>query len=151
MPGNMLRLLRNRAQNYTSGISTQCFFSPQSRAHEACATIADFFGSLPEQTLNDLTGDLVTEQLDRILASVSCGDDSFIRGLVENEEAFSWVRAAALQSLVIMVDAGLKTREEVIGYFGGLSRAACAASRRRSGASWLPVPLISTPAICSTK
>jgi hypothetical protein len=96
------------------------FLLAQSRAHEACATIADFFGSLPEQTLNDLTGDLVTEQLDRILASVSCGDDSFIRGLVENEEAFSWVRAAALQSLVIMVAAGLKTREEVIGYFGGL-------------------------------
>jgi hypothetical protein len=96
------------------------FLLAQFREHAACVTIADFFGSLSEQALNDLTGDLVTEQLDRILASISCGDDSFIRGLVENESAFGWVRAAALQSLVIMVAAGLKSRAEVIGYFTGL-------------------------------
>ncbi|MCA1962198.1 MAG: DUF1186 domain-containing protein [Desulfomonile sp.] len=93
----------------------------QFREKRAYEPIVRFCSESDEETL-DLTGDFVTEDLDRVLASVSCGDDSLIRQLVENTYANEYVRSAGLHSLVSLVACGDKSREDVIDYFAGLFR-----------------------------
>ncbi len=98
----------------------------QFREPRAYPLIVQFF-SIPGSAAIDVTGDVVTEDLCRILASVSCGDDSLIKSLVENENLDEYVREAALRALVTLVACGEKPREEVIGYFhelfsGGIRR-----------------------------
>lgn len=70
----------------------------------------------------DLAGDVVTEDLDSMLASVSCGDDSLIKSLIENAQANEYVRGAALRALVALVVGGKLTRDSVIDYFTSLFR-----------------------------
>ncbi len=65
----------------------------------------------------EVTGDVVTEDLSRIIASVYDGDIEPIKRLIENREANEYVRGAALQSLVILVVQGIISREQVIEYF----------------------------------
>lgn len=96
------------------------------RENQAYPIIVDFF-SMPGDISLDLTGDVVTEDLDRILASVSCGDTGLMQMLVENEKANEYVRNAALRGITTLVACGEKTRDEVISYFkklyqGGLER-----------------------------
>ena len=98
----------------------------QFREPRAYPLIVQFF-SIPGSAEIDVTGDIVTEDLGRILASVSCGDDSLIKSLIENENQNEYVRDAALRALVTLVACDEKPREEVIGYFhelfnGGIRR-----------------------------
>jgi hypothetical protein len=67
--------------------------------------------------VQDVTGDVVTEDLCRILASVSCGDDSLIKSLIEDEQVNEYVRSAAVRALVTLVACDERPREEVISYF----------------------------------
>jgi hypothetical protein len=88
----------------------------QFREKKAYPLIFNFF-SLPGELASELTGDLVTESLHRILASVSCGDVGLIQSLAENEQVDEYVRYAALESLLCLVAAGEISREEVMGYY----------------------------------
>lgn len=75
------------------------------------------FARLPGELPHDLGGDLVTEDLGRMLATV-CGDDlAPIYALIEDASVEEFVRAAAIRSLLILVVAGRLTRDEVIAYF----------------------------------
>jgi ribosomal protein L25 (general stress protein Ctc) len=65
----------------------------------------------------DVTGDLVTEDLGRILASVCGGKIEPIQQLIENRQANEYVRSSALQSLIILVVQGKIEREVIIKYF----------------------------------
>jgi hypothetical protein len=78
------------------------------------------FGRLPGDLLDGLCGDFLTEDLNSVLASVCGGQVAGIESLIEDEAAFEWVRGAALESLVTLVAQGLKSREEVVAYFGRL-------------------------------
>ena len=78
--------------------------------------------SAPGELPFDLVGDVVTEDLDSILASVSGADTSGMAALIENEQANEYVRSAALRSLVILVGCGQRSRDEVMAYFAGLFR-----------------------------
>jgi Protein of unknown function (DUF1186)/SEC-C motif len=80
------------------------------------------FASLPGDLLDSLCGDFITEDLGQVLASVCGGDLSGIQSLIENEDTDEWVRGAALSSLVTLVAAGQKSREEIVNYFAGLFR-----------------------------
>ena len=71
--------------------------------------------SLPEDTLWALLGEL--DGWDSVLASVSCGDDSKILELIENDNIDEYARCVALNSLVAVYVAGEKKREELISYF----------------------------------
>ena len=68
----------------------------------------------------DPTGDIVTEDLKSILASVSHGDLSLIKQLVEDQNVNIFVRNAALDSLVILYNISKHTRESLVGYIGNL-------------------------------
>ena len=80
------------------------------------------FASLPSPLLDSLCGDFLTEDLGRVLASVCGGDLGGIQALIESEAIDEWVRGAALSSLVTLVAAGEKSREEIVSYFGELFR-----------------------------
>lgn len=93
----------------------------QFREVRAYPLIVQFF-SVPGEITLDITGDLVTEDLARILASVYDGDIEPITSLIENEQANEFVRYAAVESLVALVACGEQGRDDVIAYFKQLFR-----------------------------
>ena len=62
----------------------------------------------------------MTDDLGRVLASVSDGNISGMRSLVENKHANEYVRSAALDGLLTLVVCGRRSRDEVMAYFRGL-------------------------------
>lgn len=67
-------------------------------------------------------GDVITEDLGRMLASVCNGDTSLIRDMIENPDINEYVRSAGLDALVVLVSQNVKTRNEVVAYFRSLFR-----------------------------
>lgn len=78
------------------------------------------FCTADEKLVDTLMGDVTTEALDRMLASVCHGDTSLIEGMIENPKLNEYVRSAALGALVVLVTEGVKSRQEVIAYFKSL-------------------------------
>src|SRR2546428_12326918 len=73
--------------------------------------------SAPAESIHDLAGDVVTEGLGSILASVSGGDIGGMTALAENAKADEYVRAAGLDGLLTPGACGLRNREEGVAYF----------------------------------
>ena len=92
------------------------FLLAQFKETQAYPLIIDFF-SAPGDMALDVTGDVVTEDLGNILASVSDGNIEPIKVLIENPQANEYVRSAALKSLMVLVAQGVIAREIVINYF----------------------------------
>lgn len=88
----------------------------QFKESQAYLPIVEFF-SVPGDISIDVTGDLVTDDLSRILASVCDGNIEPIQQLIENRQANEYVRSSALSSLIILVLQGTLDREIVIKYF----------------------------------
>jgi hypothetical protein len=91
----------------------------QFREPRAYPLIVEFF-SIPGDIALDTTGDVATEDLRRILASVSCGDIRLMTALVENEHANEYVRVAALRGLVTLVACGEQSRDDIMAYLQSL-------------------------------
>jgi hypothetical protein len=90
---------------------------------ETCAyPLVVRFAALPGDLLDSLCGDFITEDLGQVLASVCGGELAGVQSLIENEDTDEWVRGAALSSLVTLVAAGQKSREEVVSYLADLFR-----------------------------
>jgi hypothetical protein len=92
------------------------FLLAQFRETKAYPLIIEFF-SAPGEISLDVTGDVVTEYLGRILASVSGGNIEPLKQLIENPESNEFVRGAALDSLLVLVVQEVIPREQVIQYF----------------------------------
>jgi hypothetical protein len=88
----------------------------QFREKAAYPVIIDFF-STPGDAAMDITGDVVTEDLGRIIASVFDGNLDPIKQLIENREVNEYVRGAAIDSLMTLVAQNIITRTEVVEYF----------------------------------
>ena len=88
--------------------------------------------SRPGEFPFELTGDVVTQDLGRILASVSGGDVNGMIALIENEQGNEWVRSAAMDGMVALVTSGQRTRDEVTAYFLQLFHKL----ERKPGALW---------------
>jgi len=73
--------------------------------------------ALPGAQLHRLLGDLLTEDLARILASVCDGDVHPIERLIEDPTIDQYVRDAGMGALLCLVVAGQRSREEVLEYF----------------------------------
>jgi hypothetical protein len=99
------------------------------------------FASLPGELLDSLCGDFLTEDLGQILASVCGGELAGIQSVIENEDAYEWARAAALSSLVTLVAAGQKSRDEIVSYFARLFRDGLA---RNGSHAWTALVCYST-------
>ena len=88
--------------------------------------------SRPGEFPFELAGDVVTQDLGRILASVSGGDVGGMIALIENERANEWVRSVAMEGMVSLVTTGQRTRDEVMAYFLQLFQTL----GRKPGAHW---------------
>jgi hypothetical protein len=76
--------------------------------------------SNPPELVDDLLGDVPTEDMANILASVSLGDASLIAELAENKSAEEFARAAAIRAWLALVVSGERSREEAIAFYKGL-------------------------------
>lgn len=103
------------------------------REKRAYPVIADLVTTLSKDILYDLMGDVVTEDLGRILASVSCGDPELMKKMIENRKIDEYVRCAAMTGLVALVVAGDLSREVVLNYFKSLFRGKL---ERRTSCVW---------------
>jgi hypothetical protein len=67
-----------------------------------------------------LTGEVVTEDLGRLLAS-TCGENlAPIHALIEDPALDEWVRSAALRAMGVLLFTGGQSREEISAYYGTL-------------------------------
>jgi hypothetical protein len=73
--------------------------------------------SLPGDVPAQIAGDVLTEDLSRILASVCDSDIAPIKELIENQTVNEYVRSAGLHALVTLVGCGLRPRKEILSYF----------------------------------
>lgn len=76
--------------------------------------------SFPGDIPHAIAGDVLTEDLSRILASVCGKNYSALMSLIENVSVNEYVRAACQTSLVILVGCGLLSRNAVTDYFRSL-------------------------------
>ena len=83
------------------------------KAYESMIKIASF----PDEQIFDLLGDTVTEDFKNILASVCDGNIEPIKGIIENSSLDEFVRTEALESLLILLNHGVVSREELVFYF----------------------------------
>lgn len=83
------------------------------RAHPL---IVEFF-AIPGEKVVDLTGDLVTEDLGRILASVAHGNLEGIKQLIEDPNVNEWVRSAGIEAMTVKFVQAELSREDVRAYF----------------------------------
>ena len=75
------------------------FLLAQFKETQAYPLIIEFF-SAPGDISLDVTGDVVTEDLGRILANVSDGNIEPLKQLIENPQVNEYVRSAAVSSLI---------------------------------------------------
>lgn len=89
--------------------------------------------SIPGETIIDMTGDIVTEDLDRILASVCNNDLEPIKRMIEDPSVNEYVRSACLRTLVVLVVEEKLSREHVVEYFRKLFQGKL---KRKMGFIW---------------
>jgi hypothetical protein len=88
-------------------------------AHQAHKTIIDVF-SMPGESLYEIFGDTITEDLPAILFKTCGGSLDEIRALALNKDAYVYCRSSALKAMVYAVVDGMVSREEVLEFFGSL-------------------------------
>jgi hypothetical protein len=72
--------------------------------------------SLPEQWPETLLGDIITEDLHRIIGSIYDGNIETLQQFIENPTMNAWSRNAVLRTLLVLVKAKTLTRSWVIRY-----------------------------------
>lgn len=97
------------------------FLLAQFREKQAYPLIVKFF-SIPGEMPTDVSGDIVTEDLHKILAAVSHGEMGPMMSLAENDQVDEYTRDAALTGLTTLVACGEVPREDVMAYFQSLFR-----------------------------
>jgi len=86
-----------------------------------------------------LTGEVFTEALGRLLASMYNGDIKSIQSVVENKKLNPWIRAGALDSLMVLWKEDVISRADVMEYLGELLAGKL---ERQAGYVWDAVALI---------
>jgi len=73
------------------------------------------FAELPE--VENILEDFITQDFERVFASVYDGDIAPLQRLIENRAANEWARSAGLSAIELLVLFGKMDREAAIGYF----------------------------------
>ena len=95
------------------------FLLAQFRETRALPLLIDLF-SLPDDIRDAITGDILTEDLGKLFASVCGGDTSVLNEIIEDPDQDEYVRSAALESYLILYAIGERSRESVMNYFQSL-------------------------------
>ena len=81
---------------------------------------------------DDILGDVQTQYMHKFLAAVAGGDTKGLLALAGNQEADEFSRAAAASALLVQLNAGEHSRDEVIAQFSQLFRT----TERKQSALW---------------
>ena len=101
----------------TPAFTYALYLLAQFREKRAYPPIVKYFGELGlDNEALDPTGDIVTEDLKSILASVCNGDLGLIKQLIEDQNVNIFVRSAALSSLVILYNNNQLSRKDLVNY-----------------------------------
>lgn len=76
--------------------------------------------SLPDEIVFKIFGDVITEDLHRILASVCKGNIEPVKELLENENINDYVRVAAIKTFPVLWVEGVISKNEIIEYYRSL-------------------------------
>jgi hypothetical protein len=98
------------------GVINASFLLAQLREERAYPFICDIL-RLEEEQLDNLLGDYLSEDMHRVIASISGGDPSKIKELIEDEAIEYTVRNVGLRALVVLVMENALSRESVVEYF----------------------------------
>jgi hypothetical protein len=126
---HLLQVLEDAAGDIDRLIAEQDYMLPhyafyllaQFRETRAYPLLVQLFAT-PGETIMDVAGDFVTEDLGRVLASVSDGDMAPMKRLIEDPQVNEYVRNAAMGGMLTLLVEGVVPRETVIAYFGELFR-----------------------------
>ncbi len=108
------------------------------RNKKAYPTIIKLLSHSGDQVVQ-LTGEVFTEALGRILASVYDGDLQPVKSVVENKKLNPWIRCGALDSLMVLWKEGVLDRDEIVAYLKELMESKL---ERTPGYVWDSVALI---------
>lgn len=122
----LLKILEEAIDHVSDIIDDDCYqghlyamyLLAQFRETRALPLIIKLF-SFEQDIPHAIAGDVLTEDLSRILASV-CDDVALIQELIETPHVNPYVQAAAISSLVALVGVHKLSRETAIRYFGEL-------------------------------
>ncbi|MDD7386071.1 MAG: DUF1186 domain-containing protein [Chlamydia suis] len=122
----LLKILEEAIDHVSDIVDDDCYqghlyamyLLAQFRETRALPLIIKLF-SFEQDIPHAIAGDVLTEDLSRILASV-CDDVSLIQELIETPRVNPYVQAAAISSLVTLVGIKKLSREAAIRYFGEL-------------------------------
>lgn len=92
------------------------FLLAQFKETRAYPLIVDLF-SVPGEIVEDIAGDIITESLGQIIASVYDGDLAPIKRLIEDPDVYESVRVAGFSALETLVAQNVLPRESVLDYF----------------------------------
>jgi hypothetical protein len=123
----LLEILKNAKENYAEILEKPEYFAhiyasfllAQFKEKQSLKLIVDLI-SLPDEIPDDMFGDLITEELHKILASVCGGDTELIKRLVEDSSINEYVRCAAIKSFIVLLGEGEISQSEVIEYYKSL-------------------------------
>ena len=123
----LLEILKNAKENYEEILEEREYFAhiyasfllAQFKEKQSLKLIIDLV-SLPDEIPDDLFGDLITEELHKILASVCDGDTQPIKKLVEDSSINEYVRCAAIKVFIVLLGEGVISQSEVIEYYKSL-------------------------------
>ena len=114
--GDAPRLLERLAAETDYMLPFYAFYLlAQFRETRAYPLLVAFF-SQPGELPFDVTSNFVTEDLGRVLASVSGGDPGPMKTLIEDPQVNSYTRSAAMGGLITLFVEGSMTREAIIAY-----------------------------------
>ncbi len=89
------------------------------REPQAHQRIVDIF-SLPEDIVDPMFGDMITEDLPALLANTYDGSLDGIKRLALNQAAYDYCRGSAVRAIVYVVIDGAIAREEALTFLGTL-------------------------------
>jgi hypothetical protein len=119
---HVLEDARQRPSHYSQEphwtiLSFACYLLAQFREKKAFKPLIALL-MLPAKTADELFGDLICEDMGRVLASVYDGDDALLRSLIENPDAYEFARgASAISCYQCLLQAGEVKRKDLEAYF----------------------------------
>jgi len=110
--------LLNKGEGYIRHIYAM-YLLAHFREAAAYPLLVDFVAT-PGEIVMELAGDVITEDMGRMLASLCDGNLGPIKRLIEDPEVNEWVRSAALDALLVLFGEGMLDRGAIVRYLGEL-------------------------------
>ncbi len=124
---DLLQILKNTSQNLLKKAGVDYYFAhiyamyllAQFRDERAYPVLIELITGSQEE-VDVLLGDLITEDLGNILASVYNGDLTLLYNVIEDNNLDQFIRGAASKALLVLAAQNIISREELMEYYRGL-------------------------------